>query len=108
MGETFNVEVDGLFVVAYRVVVCGVHFNVEIDCMFVVAYGIVQARTWTRPSRQQPCRSSNCLMCKIKTQECSRHTFLLNSLFNHKYELSPTIIMIFMLYPPSPHSSHCL
>ena len=33
----FNVEVDGLFVVLYWVVVCGVNFNVEVDGLFVVA-----------------------------------------------------------------------
>ena len=37
----FNVEVDGLFVVAYGLFVCGVDLNVEVDGLFVVAYGVV-------------------------------------------------------------------
>ena len=35
----FNVEVDGLIVVAYGVVVCGADLNVKVDGLFVVAYG---------------------------------------------------------------------
>ena len=34
-------EIVGLFVVAYGVVVCGVDFNVEMDGLFEVAYGMV-------------------------------------------------------------------
>ena len=34
-------EVDGLFVVTYGLVVCEVDFNVEVDGLFVVAYGVV-------------------------------------------------------------------
>ena len=34
-------EVDGLFVVAYGVVVCVVDFNVEVDGLFEIAYGVV-------------------------------------------------------------------
>ena len=37
-------EVDGLFVVAYGVAVCGVDFNVEIDGLFVVVYGYCSVR----------------------------------------------------------------
>ena len=36
-----NVEVEGLFVVAYGMVVGGVDSNVEVDGSFVVAYGVV-------------------------------------------------------------------
>ena len=34
-------EVDGLFVVAYGVMICEVDFNVEVDGVFVGAYGMV-------------------------------------------------------------------
>ena len=34
-------EVDGLFVEAYGVMVCEVDFNLEVDGLFVVAYGVL-------------------------------------------------------------------